>query len=282
MRYNLNEKVILITGASGGIGFASAKLLYEEGAKLVLTDLSTENLKNQVEENNFDSTRILLLELNVIDKEQTKSVVDKTIAHFGKLDIVFANAGIAANPPKTVFGMHQDEFERVVEVDLFGVYRTIKASLPEIVKNKGQILITASAYSFFNGVFNAPYAVSKAGIEMLGRSLRTELAYTGMTATVLYPGWVNTKIAQVAFGGDATTTELASSVLPTYLLKPVEPEIVAKAVVKGLKKRSPRIFSPKKWGFLWSIQSTLARLGDLQLGKNKDIHRLLKKSDEAK
>jgi len=281
MNYNLDEKVILITGASGGIGFACAKMLYEKGAKLVLTDLSIENLKNQVKESNFDSTRILLLELNVTNTEQSKQVVEKTVAHFGKLDIVFANAGIAASPLSTVFKMPETEFERVVEVDLLGVYRTIKAALPEIVKNKGQILITASAYSFFNGVFNAPYAVSKAGIEMLGRALRAELAYTGATATVLYPGWVNTKIAQVVFGESETATQLAKIVLPNYLLNPIEPEIVAKAVVKGLQNRSSRIFSPKKWGFLWSIQSTLAKIGDVQLGENKKIRDLLQKSDEA-
>ena len=282
MKYNLNKKIILITGASGGIGFACAELLYKEGAKLVLTDLSIENLKNQIRESNFDENRILLSELNVIDAEQTKKVVEKTITHFGKLDIVFANAGIVANPPKTIFKMDETEFERVIEVDLLGVYRTIKASLPEVIKSKGQVLITASAYSFFNGFFNAPYAVSKAGIEMLGRSLRTELAYTGVTASVLYPGWVNTKLAKIAFGGDQTTTDLARTAVPNYLMKPVEPNIIAKAVVKGLKRRSPRIFSPRKWGFLWAMQSTLARFGDIQLEKNKKVQELLKKSDTTK
>jgi len=280
MTYNLNEKKILITGASGGIGFACAKVFYEEGAKLVLTDLSTENLKNQVKESNFDSTRILLLELNVIDKEQTKSVVEKTIAHFGKLDIVFANAGIAASPPKTVFKMDEMEFEKVVEVDLLGIYRTIKASLPEIIKNKGQVIITSSAYSFFNGIFNAPYAVSKAGIEMLGRSLRAELAYTGATAMVLYPGWVDTPITKVVFGGDDTATKLANLVIPSYFLNPVPPKIVAEALLEGIEKRSHRVFSPKRWGFMWFIQTILTIFGDTSLGKDKKVQELIKQSDK--
>jgi NAD(P)-dependent dehydrogenase (short-subunit alcohol dehydrogenase family) len=282
MNYSLNEKVILITGASGGIGFACAKVFYNEGSNLVLTDLSIENLKNQVQESNFDSTRILLLELNVIDKKQTKNVVEQTIAHFGKLDIVFANAGIAASPPKTVFKMSDTEFEKVVEVDLLGIYRTIKASLPEIIKNKGQIIITSSSYSFFNGIFNAPYAVSKAGIEMLGRSLRAELAYTGATAMVLYPGWVDTPITKVVFGGDDTATKLANLVIPSYFLNPVPPRMIAEAVSKGVKKRSHRVFSPKRWGFMWFIQTTLTVLGDASLGKNKKIQELIEKSDSEK
>lgn len=282
MNYNINEKVILITGASGGIGFSCAKVFYQNGAKLVLTDLSTESLKNQVKENNFDENRVLLLELNVINKEQTKNVVEQTIAHFGKLDIVFANAGIAASPPKTVFKMSENEFEHVVEVDLFGIYRTIKASLPEIIKNKGQIIITSSAYSFFNGIFNAPYAVSKAGIEMLGRSLRAEIAYTGATAMVLYPGWVDTPITKVVFGGDDTATKLANLVIPSYFLNPVPPKIVAEALLKGINKRSHRVFSPKRWGFMWFIQTILTIFGDTSLGKDKKVQELIQNSDKAK
>lgn len=279
MNYTINEKVILITGASGGIGFACAKIFYDKGAKLVLTDLSIENLKNQVKENNFDATRILLLELNVIDKQQTEKVVEQTIAHFGKLDIVFANAGIAANPPKTILKMTENVFEKVVEVDLWGVYRTIKATLPEIIKNKGQVIITSSAYSFFNGIFNAPYAVSKAGVEMLGRSLRAEIAYTGATAMVLYPGWVDTSIVKVVFGGDDTATQLAKLVIPSYFLNPVPPKIVAEALLKGIEKRSPRVFSPKRWGFMWFVQTLLTIFGDTSLEKNKKVQELIKKSD---
>jgi NAD(P)-dependent dehydrogenase (short-subunit alcohol dehydrogenase family) len=282
MNYNLNEKVILITGASGGIGFACAKVFYEAGAKLVLTDISIDNLKKQVKENNFDSTRILLLELNVIDKPQIKNVVEQTITHFGKLDIVFANAGIAASPPKTIFKMSETEFEHVIEVDLLGVYRTIKASLPEIIKNKGQIIITSSAYSFFNGIFNAPYAVSKAGIEMLGRSLRAEIAYTGATAMVLYPGWVDTPITKVVFGGDATATKLANLVIPSYFLSPVPPKMIAEALLKGIKKRSHRVFSPKRWGFMWFIQTLLTIFGDSSLGKDKKVQELIQNSDKSK
>ncbi|WP_338763530.1 SDR family NAD(P)-dependent oxidoreductase [Bernardetia sp. ABR2-2B] len=279
MAYHLNEKVILITGASGGIGFACAKAFYEQGAKLVLTDLSTENLKKQVKENNFDEDRILLLELNVIDKKQTKSVIEQTITHFGKLDIVFANAGIAASPPKTFLKMSETEFEHVVEVDLFGVSRVIKASLPEIIKNKGQVIITSSAYSFFNGIFNTPYATSKAAIEMLGRSLRSELAYTGATAMVLYPGWVDTPITKVVFGGDDTATKLANLVIPSYFLNPVPPKIIAEALLKGIKKRSHRVFSPKRWGFMWFIQTILTIFGDSSLGKNKKVQKLIEESD---
>ena len=81
-----------------------------------------------------------------------------------------------------------DAYEKVIEVDLLGAVRTIKAALPEIIRNRGYILITASIYAFCNDVINSAYA-SKAAVEMLGRSLRLELAPEGAAAGVLYPGW---------------------------------------------------------------------------------------------
>ena len=79
---------------------------------------------------------------------------------------------------------------------------------------------------------NAPYAASKAAVEMLGRCLRTEIAYTGATASVVYPGWTATPIAKVAFGGNATVTKMIEAAFPAWLRKPISPEYMAQAIVK--------------------------------------------------
>jgi len=98
-----------------------------------------------------------------------------------KVDVVFANAGIANDPPTTLAAADLDAYERVINVDLHGVIRTIKPALPEIIANQGHVLITASVYAFVNGVANSAYAASKAAVEMLGRSLRLELAPASST-----------------------------------------------------------------------------------------------------
>jgi NAD(P)-dependent dehydrogenase (short-subunit alcohol dehydrogenase family) len=149
--------------------------------------------------------------------------------------------------PATVYSCDEQEFERIVEVDLLGVWRTIKAALPEILRNGGQVLVTASVYSFVNGMVNAPYAASKAAVEMLARSLRAELGGTGATASVLYPGWVATSIAKVGFGGNALATKLIEKGFPAPLRRPIQPDDVAKGVVKGLRARQPRIMVPFRW-----------------------------------
>ena len=165
-KYDLNGKVVLITGATGGIGAASARALYSKGANLVLTDLSQQSLDLRAAE--FDATRVLAVPLDVTDAAASKAVVQQAVAHFGRLDIAFPNAGIAwRNNPATIASCDEDEFEKIIDVDLFGVWRTLRAALPEVQRNHGQIVITSSIYSFVNGMVNAPYAASKAAVEML-------------------------------------------------------------------------------------------------------------------
>ncbi|MCY1381084.1 SDR family mycofactocin-dependent oxidoreductase [compost metagenome] len=79
-------------------------------------------------------------------------------------------------------------------MDLYGEWHTLRAALPEIVRNRGQVLVTSSTYAYLNGMANAPYAAPKAAVESLARSLRAELGATGANASVLYPGWVDAAI----------------------------------------------------------------------------------------
>ena len=191
----------------------------------------------------FEASRVLPLALDVTDAVATKDVVQKTIKHYGHLDIAFANAGISwRDGASTIASCNEAEFDKIVEVDLLGVWRTVRAALPEVTRNKGQILITSSVYCFVNGMANAPYAASKAAVEMLGRCLRTEIAYTGATASVVYPGWTATPIAKVAFGGNATVTKMIEAAFPAWLRKPISPEYMAQAIVK--------VYSAVSHGFL--------------------------------
>ena len=126
-KYDLNGKVVLITGATGGIGAASARALYTKGANLVLTDLSQQSLDLLAAE--FDPARVLALPLDVTDAAASKAVVLQTVEHFGRLDIAFANAGIAwRNNPATIASCDEAEFEKIIDVDLFGVWRTLRAA----------------------------------------------------------------------------------------------------------------------------------------------------------
>jgi NAD(P)-dependent dehydrogenase (short-subunit alcohol dehydrogenase family) len=265
---------VLITGAAGGIGAATARQLYALGANLVLTDMQQSAVDKLAQE--FSPSRVLPVALDVTDAAATKAIIQTTIQRFGRLDVVFANAGISwRSGASTIASCDEAEFEKIVEVDLFGVWRTIRAALPEIIRNQGQVLVTSSAYAFLNGLANAPYAASKAAVEMLTRSLRAELAHTGATATVVYPGWTATAIAKVAFGGNATVTKMNEVGLPGWLRRAIPPEQVALAIVKGVQDRRPRIYAPWRWVPFSLFRGIFGVLTDVVLSRHKEMHALI-------
>ena len=125
------------------------------------------------------------------------AAVAEVVERFGGLDVAVANAGIAQKQFATVRGISGEEWERVFEVDLLGVWRTVRAALPQIVERRGQIVVVSSVYAFMNGFGNCPYAVAKAGVESLGRALRVELCRTAParpspTSAGSTPSWSRT------------------------------------------------------------------------------------------
>ena len=272
-RIDLHAKTILITGAGSGIGAASARALYAKGANVVLLDLT--DLGTKPLEKEFGSARSLALIADVTKRKQLDAAVKASVEKFGGIDIVFANAGIACDPPTTVRYMCEKTFEHVIEVDLFGVTRTVQACLPEIIKNKGHVLMTASTSAFINGIANVPYGIAKAGVEMFGRSLRAELARTGATAGVLLPCWTNTPIAANALGAHELSAKLVKRGFPPVLRKPITPETVARAVVKGMENRTANIFRPRRWAFISMARGIFNPITDRAIAKDKTMQDLI-------
>ena len=243
--YTPANKVVLITGATGGIGMATAKALHARGANVVLTGRRREVLDALALE--LGGNRTLAMSADVTDRETLDAVVTAAVEQFGGMDVVIANAGAAVDPPRTVATVDEQEFERAIEVDLLGVWRTVRAALPQIISRRGHVVLTASFYAYANGAVNAAYAMSKAGVEQLGRALRAELAPHGATAGVLYPGWVATPIIKPAFGGNRVASEMLRRAYPRPLRTPIAPERVAAATVRGIERRSARITVPGRW-----------------------------------
>ncbi|MFJ3639265.1 SDR family oxidoreductase [Streptomyces sp. NPDC090108] len=192
-----------------------------------------------------------------------------------------ANAGIAADPPATIATIDPAMFERVVEVDLLGVWRTVRAALPHVIAARGHVLVTASLYAYFNGMTNAPYAMSKAGVEQFGRALRAELGIHGASAGVLYPGWVHTPIAGAAFGSNDITTRMREIAFPSLLGKAIAPTRVADAVVRGIENRSARVMVPRRWIPFSALRGVLNPVTDLIAERHPELRRLLRRLEET-
>ncbi|HZO06055.1 MAG TPA: short-chain dehydrogenase/reductase [Solirubrobacterales bacterium] len=264
--FDLNGKVALVTGGARGIGFETARQLHLRGASVAIVDLDPDQAREAAER---IGERTLGIGADVTDHGAMQAAVAQVVERFGGLDVAMANAGIAQSQVATVRGIGTEEWERVFEVDLLGVWRTVRAALPQIVERQGHIVVVGSVYSFANGVFNSPYAVAKAGVEALGRSLRAELVPLGASAGVAYFGWVDTKLVQDGF--DRPHSEKVLSNSPDWLMKRIQPDEAAAAVVRGIEERAPRIFAPKWWRYVSAFRGLINPLLDRRFDRDKQM-----------
>jgi NAD(P)-dependent dehydrogenase (short-subunit alcohol dehydrogenase family) len=199
------------------------------------------------------------------------------VEKLGGVDVAVANAGIAQANFATARGISGEEWERVFEVDLLGVWRTVRAALPQIVERQGQMVVVSSVYAFANGMGNTPYAVAKAGVESLGRALRVELAPHGASATVAYFGWVDTKLVQDAFAQpDAGRVRDLS---PDFLLKRITPAEAGAGLVRGIEERAPRVFVPKWWRYVSAFRGLINPLLDKRMESDAKTQALIRDID---
>jgi NAD(P)-dependent dehydrogenase (short-subunit alcohol dehydrogenase family) len=254
--YDLNGKVALVTGAARGIGFETARQAHLRGASVAVVDLDPGHVAEAAER---IGPRAIGVAADVTDDAAVRRAVAETVERFGGLDVAVANAGIAPAKMATTRGIGAEEWERVFEVDILGVWRTARAALPQIVERRGHIVLTSSAYAFVNGVFNSSYAAAKAGVESLGRSLRAELMPLGASAGVAYFGWVDTKMVKDAAEANGGRME---ENLPELLRKRIEPDEAAAAVVRGIEERAPRVFAPRWWRYVSAFRGILNPLLD--------------------
>jgi len=254
--FDLNGKVALVTGAARGIGYETARQMHMRGASVAVVDLDPGQAREAAER---IGERAIGIGADVTDHGAMQAAVAETVERFGGLDVAVANAGIAQTKMATVRGIGGEEWERVFEVDMLGVWRTARAALPQIVERRGHIVVTSSVYAFVNGVLNSPYAVAKSGVESLGRSLRAELTPLGASASVAYFGWVDTKMVQDAFENNGDRMQQN---LPNFLSKRITPDEAGAAVVRGIEKRSPRIFAPRWWRYVSALRGILNPLLD--------------------
>ena len=245
VNYPLAGKVALVTGAAKGIGYETARQMHERGASVAVLDLERADAESAAD---AIGERTLALDADVTDGRAMELAVGEVVERLGGLDVVVANAGIAPKPrPMSVIG--NEEFERVIDVDLYGVWRTVRPALPQVIERQGHVVVVASVYAFLNGMMAAPYAMAKAGVEQLGRALRVELAPHGASAGVAYFGFIDTDMVREAFADPVA--QRVEAAFPAWLTKRLTPEVAGATIVNGIERRAPRMIAPRWWG-AWS------------------------------
>ncbi|MDB9866111.1 3-oxoacyl-ACP reductase FabG [Candidatus Thioglobus sp.] len=221
----LNEKLVLVTGASRGIGRAIALTLGEAGATVIGTATSDEgaaNISQIFTENNILGKG---MKLNVTDNEQISALLKRITEDYGSVDILINNAGITRD--NILVRMKEDEWDDIINTNLTSVYKMSKSFLRGMIKKRsGRIISITSVVGAMGNAGQSNYAAAKAGIMGFTKSLAREVGLRGITVNAIAPGFIGTDMtdnlpedqklalaAQIPMGRLGTTNEIAQAVL---------------------------------------------------------------------
>jgi len=226
----LNERVAIVTGGSSGIGRATAELFASEGASVVIADVDEKGGHETVHLIEEKGGRATFTKTDVSDTSQVKNMVQAAVETYGGLDILFANAGVPG-PGKLATDTSDEEWIRVLDVNLTGVFRSCRAAIPEIAKRGGgAIVTTTSPDGFKSNQKYGPYCASKAGVISLTKTLALECAPLKIRVNTVAPGETNTPMGgNEMYGWDQKLIEEHEQLIPMGRF--AEPEDIAKVVL---------------------------------------------------
>ncbi|MEV6171664.1 SDR family oxidoreductase [Streptomyces sp. NPDC051954] len=189
----LDGKVVMITGAARGIGAGLAERIAARGAKVALIGLEAREL-GRIADRIGPTARAW--EADVTSWDDLGKATASIAEHFGGIDIAIANAGIVT--AGFVRSVDVKAFEKVIDVDLLGVWRTFRVALPHVIERKGYLLAISSLAAITHGPGMANYAAAKAGVEAFSNSLRVEVSHLGVKVGVAHPTWIRTDMVESA------------------------------------------------------------------------------------
>ncbi len=226
---NIKDSVIIITGASSGIGEATASRLAAKGAKVVLTARREERLNELRDKITSEGGKALVVPADVTKKSDVENIINKTLDTYGTIDVLVNNAGLM--PLSYVDKLKTDEWEKMVDVNIKGVLNGVAAVLPTLIEKKGGHIINISssaAHKYFPG--GAVYCSTKAAIKMFCEGLRQELAPEyGINVTSIEPGAVDTELLDTI-----TDKDILEKLAPMKEMDMLESEDIAHAIEYAL------------------------------------------------
>lgn len=272
--YDLTDKVVLITGGNGGIGAATARALLDRGARVGIADIDPTTNDRAGE---LHPTNTLGCVADVRDRVSLEAAVAQTVDRFGRLDIVIANAGLLAKAA-TLRNTPTADIEATLAVNVTGAANTIAAALPQVIAQRGQVVLISSVFAFLNGMGTIPYAMSKAAVEQLGRGLRVELSDHGVSVLTAYFSLVQTDMIARGVDEDPVVMELLGT-LPKAMLKRITPAQAAAGIVEGLESRAARVIRPNLWRPVSSMRGLIGPALDSRFTQDRRILDVLARLD---
>lgn len=255
MKQSMRGQTVVVTGAARGIGERVARLAVARGARVGLVGLESDRLRDLAEDL---GQAAVWREADVRDGAALKAAIDECAEVLGGIDFVVANAGVVAYG--TVRQAEEAAFERVLDVNLNGVFRTLKYATPHLERSRGHVTVVASALSFLALPAMASYGASKSGVEMLALAYRQEVAHLGVTVGLVHPSWIDTDLVRGA-EADLPSFQSLRRELPYPGNVTTSVDRAARAIVDGLENRRSRIYVPRAVGVTsWAKAALNSRL----------------------
>jgi len=230
MSNNIKGKVVVITGASSGLGEATARFLSAQGASVVLGARRVERLQALTEELNQSGGKALAVPTDVTELNQVKRLVDTAVQTHGRIDVIINNAGLM--PVSLLERLKVDDWNRMIDVNIKGVLYGIAAALPYMKEQKrGHIINVSSVAGHKVRPGNVVYAATKHAVRVLSEGLRQEVKPYNIRTTVISPGAVSTELP-----GSVTEPDVADNIRKFYDAYAIPADSFARAVVFAMSQ----------------------------------------------
>lgn len=221
---DFEDKVVLVTGAAGGIGRAAAIQFAQQGGKVVVADIDTAGAEETAA---MAGNGAIAVQVDVSDENSVQAMVDQTVSAFGALHVLFSNAGIAGDRGKTA-DITTEQWDRVIAINLNGVFFCARAAIPHMLKAGGGVIVNTASVDGLVGQPTIPhYVASKHGVVGLTKNIAIEYALDNIRCVAVAPGYIRTKMTEEGFSDEEKG--LFTSLVP--LGRPAEPEEVANLVL---------------------------------------------------
>jgi NAD(P)-dependent dehydrogenase (short-subunit alcohol dehydrogenase family) len=240
-RLHLADRVVVITGGTGGFARALAPALTARGARVALLDLDAEAAAAAAAELG-PSERTRGWRADVRDLAHLQDTMDQVAGHFGGIDVVLANAGLG----DVAVLLHEDDpghWDAMVDINLNGVYRTFRAAYPHVLAAHGHLLATSSMAAFIHSPLQGAYTATKAGVWALCDSWRLEARGTGVTVGSLHPTFFRTPMTEQIWADHAGHRLWGGNT--RGLWKQVDIDVVVRATIRGIERRTPHVVAPR-------------------------------------
>ncbi|MBD2775219.1 SDR family NAD(P)-dependent oxidoreductase [Iningainema tapete] len=235
---------VIITGATQGIGKATALQFARQGYDIVLAARQLERLETTAAEVRSLGRQALAISTDVRDYEQVNNLVEKALAHFGHVDVLINDAGIYYMGPVDESSLN--DWQQIINTNLWGYIHTIHALLPHFLERKTGTIVNVSSIGGLDPIpYQVPYTTSKYAITGLTKSLHAELSPKGIHVCGIYPSFIRTRLMERAiFRGKSEETKQARyQLINTAFNSPLleKPEDVAKAIWRGVKYKKANV-----------------------------------------